>query len=151
VLSCWGAIASAVEPAVVTVAKVFGGAPPDGAVLVDWDRACGASDPREAWLARRAEDRAALEPTRARAPRPRIRRPVGRGWVGVWCRSRRPIIRAAESSKVETWWRAPFSSGESPAGAAWSSEHKGPRFARGGAAVMDPANASSRGGLTTEI
>ena len=65
VLSCWAAITSMAGPALVTVATVFGGAPPEGAILVEWDRACGALDPRDVWLERCAEDRAALEPTGA--------------------------------------------------------------------------------------
>lgn len=65
-MSCWRPIAATVEPAAGTVATVFGGAPPDGGALADWDRACGASNPREAWSARTAEDRAALGPTGAR-------------------------------------------------------------------------------------
>ena len=68
VLSCWHAIVARAEPAeavAVTVATVFGGAPPDGADLADWDRASGASSPHDAWLARRSEDRTALETTGA--------------------------------------------------------------------------------------
>ena len=45
---------------------VFGGAPPAGAALGDWDRATGAADPQTGWRTRCAEDEAVLTTAGAR-------------------------------------------------------------------------------------
>jgi len=39
------------------------------------------------------------------------RRPAGKGSAGEWCRSRCPPTRAAGSSRGQSWWPVPCSSG----------------------------------------
>jgi hypothetical protein len=66
VLSCWCAITGGGEGVQVTVVTVFGGTPPAGVAVGDWDRAAGAADPQTGWRTRCAEDEAVLTAAGAR-------------------------------------------------------------------------------------